>query len=178
MFDVDEIEAEVGGDACGAVEVFDYAVDFGVGEDGIVGVELEARVEDRVAIEDARLGFVGGIGAAVAAGVGELEANDESVGAAHRALVLVDESGAHFGKAGASVRGDDDLIGIGAAGVIDGGGFAAPDKFGAALTEALPAADGVVGGIAVGGAVPAFHGVDGDSIADLYVATLHGFEER
>ena len=178
MLDVDEIEAEVGGDAGGAVEVFDDAFDFGVGEDGIVGVELEARVENRVAIEDARLGLVRSVGAAVAAGVGELEADDEVVGAAHGAFVLFDEGGAHAGEAVACVRGDDDLIWVRAACVIDGGGFATPDEFGAALAEALPAADGVVGGIAVGSAVPAFHGINGDAIADFYIATLDGFEER
>ncbi len=36
MLDVDEIEAEVSGDSRGAVEVFDDAFDFAVGEDRIV----------------------------------------------------------------------------------------------------------------------------------------------
>ena len=58
VLDVDEIEAEVGGDACGAVEVFDDAFDFGVGEERVVCVEFEARVEDWMAIEDAWLGLV------------------------------------------------------------------------------------------------------------------------
>src|SRR5579872_5703277 len=131
-----------------------------------------------MAIEDARFGFAGDVGAAVATGVGELQADDEAVGAAHRAFVLFHESGAHAGEAAARVRRDDDLIGIGTAGVIDGGGFAAPDELGAALAEALPAADGVVAGIAVGRAVPAFHGIYGDAITDLYIATLDRFEER
>ena len=108
----------------------------------------------------------------------ELEADDEAVGVAHGAFVFFDEGGAHFCQAVARVRGDDDLIGICSAGVIDGGGFAAPDEFGAALAEALPAADGVVGGIAVGRAVPAFHGIDGDAVADFYVATVDRVEEQ
>src|SRR5580704_15480747 len=131
-----------------------------------------------MAVEDARLGLSTGVGAAVAAGMGELEADDEAVGAAHGAFVFFDERGAHAGEAVARVRSDDDLIGIGAACVIDGGGFAAPDEFCAALAEALPAADGVVAGIAVGRAVPAFHGIDGDAIANFYIATLDGFEQR
>ena len=65
--DVDEIEAEVSGDFCCAVEVFDDAVDFAVGEEWIAGVEFEAAIEDRVAIENFGFGLVGGIGAAVAA---------------------------------------------------------------------------------------------------------------
>src|SRR5580704_7618010 len=119
-----------------------------------------------MAIEDARLGFSTDIGAAVAAGVGELKADDEAVGAAYRAFVFFDERGAHAGEAVARVRSDDNLIGIGAASVIDGGGFASPDEFGAALAETLPAADGIVAGIAVGSAVPAFHRIDSDAIAD------------
>src|SRR5579863_4389838 len=177
MFDVDEIEAKVGGDTRGAMEVLDDAFDFGVGEDGVVGAEFEAAIKDWVAIEDARLGLSTGIGAAVAAGVGELEADEQAVGATHGAFVLVDESGAHAGDAITRVWGDDDLIGIGAACVIDGGGLAAPDELGAALAETLPSTDGVVAGIAVGRAVPAFHGIDGDAIADFDAAALNRFEE-
>src|SRR5580704_18579411 len=131
-----------------------------------------------MAIEDARLGFSTDIGAAVAAGVGELKADDEAVGAAHGAFVFFDERGAHAGEAVARVRSDDDLIGIGAACVIDGGGFAAPDEFCAALAEALPAPDGVVAGVAVGRAVPAFHGIDGDAIADFDAAAIDRTEQR
>src|SRR5580704_4671073 len=177
MFYVDEIEAEVGGDFCGTMKIFDDAFDFGVGEDGIVRGEFQAAIENRVAIYDTRLGFSASVGTAIAAGVGELEADYQAVGVAHRAFVFVDESGAHAGEAVARVWGDDDLIGIGAAGVIDGGGFAAPDELGAALAETLPSADGVVAGVAVGSAVPAFHGIDGDAVADLYIATLDGFEK-
>ena len=40
MFYVDEIETDVGGDARGAMEVFDDAFDFAVGEERVLGAEF------------------------------------------------------------------------------------------------------------------------------------------
>ena len=78
-------------------------------------------------IEDAGLGAMMGIGLAVAAGMSELEAEEKAGVGAGGLFVLRDEGGAELREAGAGVVGDYELIGIGAGGVRNGDGFAAPD---------------------------------------------------
>lgn len=69
-------------------------------------------------------------------------------------------------------------MGVSARAVGDGDGFTAPDKFRAALPEALPAADGVFSWLAVGSSVPAFHGLDGDAVNDFDVTPLQRLKKR
>ena len=123
-------------------------------------------------------GFEAGlvVGLAEAAGVGELEADDEVVGGAVALLVLGDEGFAEPGEAGLVGLVDDELVGVGAAVGPDGHGFAAEDELGAALAEALPAAEDVGGDAAGGGAVPAFHGVDGAAVAEALAVDGDGRE--
>ena len=62
--------------------------------------------------------------------------------------------------------------------MIDGNCFAAPDEFGTALPETPPAAKRVFTWLAVVGAVPAFHRVDGDAVADFKIAAVNRLEQR
>src|SRR5690349_11102951 len=56
------------------------------------------------------------------------------------------------------------LIGIRTAFLQHGDGFSAPDQLGAASSETPPASDGVLSRTPVAGSVPAFHGLNGDSV--------------
>ena len=76
------------------------------------------------------------------------------------------------------VLADDQLVGVGAAVLADGDGFAAPDQLGAAQAEVVPAPSGQLAGPAVERAVPAFHRQDAPAIAGAQAARLERPGER
>ncbi len=80
-FDVDELEADSLGESGGADVVVDQLVEVVVGPDDrvVVRVDAELGVEERVVVGDPRLELVLVVGFAEAAGVGELEADEEVV---------------------------------------------------------------------------------------------------
>src|SRR6185312_14748376 len=85
---------------------------------------------------------------------------------------------AHGGDVGHRVFADDELLRIGAAVGPHGAGFAAPDELGARQAEAAPAAFGVLGRVAVALAVPAFHRMHGEAVADRHAVDLDRRAER
>ena len=80
--------------------------------------------------------------------------------------VGVDEQLAQPGDVGQGLLGHDELAGAAPALGADGDRLGAEDQLGAAQAPALPAPPGEVGGPAVGRAVPALHGQDGEAVAD------------
>src|SRR5262249_7383982 len=90
LLDIDEIEAEFCGDAGRAMKIFDDRFDFGVGEDGKIGREFEFAVENGMAVWNFGLGIVVGVGAGVAAGMGEWQADKQAIRGAGSALVFFD----------------------------------------------------------------------------------------
>lgn len=91
VLDVDEVEAKLCSNARGTMKIIDDGLDFAVGEQGKIGREIEFAVEDGMAVENFRLGFVVYVGAAVAAGMGELQADEKARVGTANALVLLDE---------------------------------------------------------------------------------------
>src|SRR6266542_601201 len=73
---------------------------------------------------------------------------------------------------------DRELIRICTRVILHGECFAAPDQFGAAFAEMFPAAQCVLGGLAGGGSIPAFHGVDAPAVADDEAANIQRLGER
>src|SRR5690606_14582339 len=76
-----------------------------------------------------------------------------------------------------------ELVGISASFGDDGYRLAAPDQLGAAPAEVAPAPLGELTRIAVGGAVPAFHGEDREAITNVATADFQrpgegGFARR
>ena len=71
-----------------------------------------------------------------------------------------------------------DLIRIGAAVFLHRERLAAPDQFRPALAKVLPAAEGVLGRLAVGGAVPPFHRVNAPAVADDETADINRLRQR
>lgn len=65
MFDIDEIEAYRMSQARGLMEIFDELANLAVGHQRIIRRQTQPAVEDRMAIEDARLRTILRIGAAV-----------------------------------------------------------------------------------------------------------------
>jgi len=76
------------------------------------------------------------------------------------------------------VRSDHELVRICASFVRDGNGFTAPNEFCGAASKALPAAESILTGVAVGKRVPTFHGLHGDAIGELESAAQQGPEQR
>src|SRR5215472_4771741 len=76
------------------------------------------------------------------------------------------------------VIGSDKLIWTGASLVRNRNRLSSPDQLRAAATKALPAAERVFCWIAIGRAVPALHGLNGDSICGPDPAALDRFCQR
>ena len=117
-------------------------------------------------VEDARFHPHLVVGLAEAARVRQLQADDEPVVVAHRLAVRADQRVAQPRDGGLAAGGHHQLVGIGAAVVTHGHGLAAPDQLGAREAEVAPAPDRVVGRPAVFVAIPAFHRLDREAVAD------------
>ena len=104
--------------------------------------------------------------AAEAAGVRQLEADDEVVDRTPAGEVLGLEDADEFGDAGAVLLVEDELVHVRPPVGAHGHGLGAADQLGAARAEALPASLHLLGDAAGGRAVPAFHRMDGDAVAD------------
>ena len=107
------------------------------------------------------------IGTAVSARMGQLQADYKAIFRAHCGAMVGNQFGSQLRQTALSMRSNHQLVGVGAPGVTDGYRFSAPDQFGAAASELLPAAESVFTWIAFSSAVPAFHGVYRDAVADL-----------
>jgi hypothetical protein len=64
---------------------------------------------------------------------------------------------------------DHKLVGIGAPILPDRHRFSAPDEFRSASAKLLPTANGQLGGSAIGGTVPAFHGEDTKAVGKFQI---------
>src|SRR5262245_29883819 len=73
---------------------------------------------------------------------------------------------------------DQELVGVRAPVFAHGDSFTAPDQFGAARSEMLPAADSQRTGPAVRRPIPPFHGLDRKSVADAYAVELKWLSQR
>jgi hypothetical protein len=80
--------------------------------------------------------------------------------------MLLDQDLSQMGQAALGMWADHELVGIGAPLVTHRHGFSAPDKFRAAAAEAPPSVDRVLARVAVRRAVPAFHRMNGEAVAD------------
>src|SRR3569623_368632 len=104
--------------------------------------------------------------------MGELKTDNEIVGIAKVLLVGFDERIAQGSHAGFVRLVQDDLVGICASFGNYSHGFPAPDEFSATFAEALPASDHRLGHAPRGGAVPAFHRMNGPAIANGAIIPL------
>src|SRR5262249_11629231 len=110
-----------------------------------------------MSIKNAGLAAIADVWTAVPSGVCQLQADEQTIVGASNPTMFFDQRRPQLGKATLGVRSDYELVGIGTPIMRHGNRFAAPDKFGAARAEATPTPDGVLGWIAVGGAVPTLH---------------------
>src|SRR3984957_9998559 len=94
VLDVHEIEAQLPSRASCGVKILDDSFDFRVGQEGIVVWQIQAAIQNRVAIENARLRVVVNMGPAIAAGVCELNPDEQVVVRAHGPAVLRNQYGA------------------------------------------------------------------------------------
>ncbi len=98
--------------------------------------------------------------------VRQLEANDQVVRAAISLAMRLDQGLAQLREAGPVLFVNDELVRIGAPFGDHGHGLPAPDQLRAAFTEAPPASQHGLGHAPAGGAVPAFHRLNGPAISD------------
>ena len=164
VLEVHEVEAGALGQLGCGDEVGDEPLDLVVRHERVVVRHAEFPVEDRVPVEDDRLQRPGGR-AAEAAGMRQLQADDERPGVAALGLQMRgDQRIAQSGDVAERVLLQAELARVGAAVGPHGDGLAAPDQLGAAAAEIGPAPGGVLGGAAIGGAVPAFHGQHAEAV--------------
>ena len=165
VLDVDEVEAGALRQHRGLHEARRQVVEVVVGQQRHRAVGADAAVEHRVRVRRERLRLLVRVGARVAARVGQLQADDQVVGAEPGAAVTREQVLAQLHEVGLRRRTEAQLVRVGAAVVAHGDRLAAPDQLRAALAEALPAAPRQVGRAAVGRAVPAFHRQDAEAVA-------------
>ena len=113
----------------------------------------------------------------VAAGVGELDGDEQVAG---RAPFLAVDAAHHFDEAGELAHGravEHHLAGVGAAVGADGGGLE-PDELGAAAGEAFVAPPGEFLGAAVERAVAAFHRKDHEAVRQPETAAIQRLGQR
>ncbi len=166
-FHVDELKADFVREAGGGDVVVDQPFQIVVGPDDalIVRIDVELCIEQRMMVGDPRFeAFI--VRAREAAGVGELQADEQIVVGAERFAMGVAAGGQQIGQAVAVARRGERLIGIRPAVGLHGGRFAAPDQLGAAQAEVPPAAQRVRRRRAIAVGVPAFHRMDAPAIAD------------
>ena len=178
VLQVDEVEADVARVLRGDHVVVDELADVAIAHQRIVGRETELAIEDRMPIEDHRLHPRLVVGLAEASRVRELQSDHEIVVVAHRLAVPRHERLAHRRDLGLGGFGHQQLVGIGAAVVAHRDRFAAPDHLGAGEAEVAPAADGVLGRSSILEAVPSFHRLDRETIADGELARRERRAER
>src|SRR5215469_5424105 len=106
------------------------------------------------------------VGAGEAAGVRQLQTDQQILRAAEALAMLGDKRFAQLSEIGERIVIEQELMGIGSAVVADGDGFAAPNELGPAGAETLPASARQLTGPTVAHAVPALHRQDGEAIAD------------
>src|SRR5215471_7953066 len=129
-------------------------------------------------IEDARLGASFYIWLAVAAGVRELQPDQQVVGRSHRLTMLIYQSFAQSSDIIASMLIQQKLIRVCATVVSDGNRFAAPDQLGPASTEIPPAPFGQRCRFPVYSPVPSFHWMDREAITARLSVNIKRLCER
>src|SRR5438067_1067642 len=124
-------------------------------------------IENGMAIGDARFHRELVVWFAEPAGMSELKADDEIVGFSETLFVRIDQGIAELFQACFILLGDYELVRVGPTIGTNSHSFTAVDELSAALAKALPAAEDVVGDAAGGGAIPAFHRLNGPAVANL-----------
>ena len=80
VLDVDEVKAKLGGYSRGALKIGNDAADLAIRQHWIVLINRNAPIEKRVMVKDSWFGFRLLIRSTKAAGMSELQANQETVG--------------------------------------------------------------------------------------------------
>ena len=145
MLDINEVGAHVPGDPGRLDVVFDELLQLAVGPHlGVTG-DLKHPVEEWMPIRHARFEAELVVGLTEPTGVRQLKADDQVVGVAAMVLVRGHKGFPELRQAGFVLFIDDELVGIGPAIGAHRHSFATEYELGAALAEALPAAEDVVG---------------------------------
>lgn len=105
--------------------------------------------------------------------VRQLETNQEAVIGTRREPMLFDQGHSQRCQTFFGVRGNQQLVGIRASVFCNRDGLATPDQFPATAAKMTPPPQRVLGRIAIGRAIPAFHRLHGDVVADLDCAALN-----
>src|ERR1700730_13329950 len=79
MFDIHEVEAQLPGHQRGTMEVVNDGFYFRVGQDGKVSRQPQPSVQERVVVENTRLGAAVRIGTAVATRIRQLQTDQQAV---------------------------------------------------------------------------------------------------
>ena len=165
MLDVHEVRPDARRHPRPRDVVFHQALQLVVGDDLLVAGDFEFRIQQRMPESHARLQALARR-AAKPARVRELEADQQIVRAATALAVRRQQRLPQPREAGLVGGVDDELVRIGAAFRAHGHRLAAPDEFGAAFAEPLPATQHRLGDAARRRAVPSFHRLHGPAITD------------
>src|SRR5215467_4729515 len=89
MLDVDELKSNIPCPNSRAMKILNNVPDFRIAEHWVVRREFKLSIENGMVVKNLRFGFVVVIGAAVTAGMGQLQADDQvAIRACCRAMFL------------------------------------------------------------------------------------------
>src|SRR5579864_4445611 len=149
------------------MKAFDDRLDFSVGEQRVIGRQLQALVQNRMVIENA--GFRAGmlIRTTVSAGVRQLQTNYQPIVAAGCLNMLAPQNVTQVREVFLCSGSGEKLVGVRTSFVGNRNGFSAPNQLAAAAAEPLPPANGFFRRGAVRSRVPTLHRLNCDSVADF-----------
>src|SRR5713226_9545146 len=167
VLDVHEVETQLNRHLCRAMEFFDDHAYLSVAQNGIVARQSQFSIQDRMMIENAWFRRVMRIWTAVASGMRQLQSDEKPFVRTRRPPVFLHQCLSQSRQSFSRVPRNHELIRIRAPFVRNRNRFSSPDQFTAAAPEFFPAMDRMLARISIRSAVPSFHRMDGDPVADF-----------
>jgi len=112
MFDIYKVEAQLPCQPPGADEVLDNHANLSIGEHGIAGGQTHPPIQDWVVIQNARLGPVLRVRAAVTPRIGQLQANQQAIIRTHCSPMFLNQRRPQARQAFLRMLGNQKLIWI------------------------------------------------------------------
>ncbi len=166
VLDVNELESCLSGQGCSRHELPGKGFQLAVADDWVIVWDTKFAIQVRVMVSDYRFQLILAIGTRKTPGMRELQADQQVIAFLESLDVFLNKCLAQNNESRQVGFDDHELVRIGTPVRADSCGFTAPDELGAALAKVPPAPKGVLAWQPIGSAIPAFHGVSAEAVAD------------
>jgi hypothetical protein len=178
VFNVHEIKTDLPGQERRPMKVLNDRLDFAVSEQRIIGRQLQAPIQERMVIKNARLRAGMFIRAAVPPRVRQLQTDCQAIVAARRQNMIAPQFGSQMRKTFLRSRGREKLIGVRSSFMGNRNRFSTPNQLAPTSPEPLPPPNGILRRRPVSGRIPTLHGLNRDPVADFEWAAVQQPAQR